>query len=309
MYTFDWLAKQADMRPDKCALIDAATDRSFTYAEFHLRASRFAEFLRDEWQVRPGERVALLANNSSDYFEILWGCAKVGADPGLPQLAARRARARVDDARLVAGRPDLRPALRGVRRRAQGAARARPHDDAGDRQAPAGEWAYEGALAHASGKPSSCPRAASTTSGTSSTPGGTTGRSKGVLQTFGMVFYNALNIGLKIDLTSRGRDAEPAAVLPHRRPQHVTNPPSTSAARPSSSAPSSRPRRCGCSRPRPPSSSASRPSICSSASTRTSSSTDLSQRAVVGSRRRADPNQPAAALPADGASTSALALA
>ena len=78
MYTFDWLAKQAEMRPDKVALIDVATDRSFTYAEFHLRASRFAEFLRDEWRVRPGERVALLANNSSDYFEILWGCAKAG---------------------------------------------------------------------------------------------------------------------------------------------------------------------------------------------------------------------------------------
>ena len=79
MYTFDWLAKQADMRPDKCALIDAATGRSYTYADFHLRASRFAEFLRDEWRVQPGERIALLAPNSSDYFEILWGCAKMGA--------------------------------------------------------------------------------------------------------------------------------------------------------------------------------------------------------------------------------------
>src|SRR5512143_3122165 len=79
MYTFDWLAKRADMRPEKIALIDAATDRCFTYADFHLRASRFAEFLRDEWRIQPGERVALLANNSSDYFEMLWGCAKIGA--------------------------------------------------------------------------------------------------------------------------------------------------------------------------------------------------------------------------------------
>ena len=79
MYTFDWLAKQAEMRPDKPALIDAATDRCFTYAQFHLRASRFAEFVRDEWRVQPGERIALLANNSSDYFEMLYGCAKIGA--------------------------------------------------------------------------------------------------------------------------------------------------------------------------------------------------------------------------------------
>jgi len=78
MYTFDWLAKQADIRPDKIALVDATTNRRYTYTEFHLRASRLAEFLRDEWRVQPGERVALLAQNSSDYFEILWGCAKAG---------------------------------------------------------------------------------------------------------------------------------------------------------------------------------------------------------------------------------------
>src|SRR5690606_2276857 len=36
----------------------------------------FAEFVRNEWGLGPGDRVALLAHNSSDYFEILWGCAK-----------------------------------------------------------------------------------------------------------------------------------------------------------------------------------------------------------------------------------------
>ena len=76
MYTFDWLAKQADLRPDKTALVDAATGRRFTYPQFHGRAGRFAEFVRREWRLAPGERVALLAPNSSDYFEILWGCAK-----------------------------------------------------------------------------------------------------------------------------------------------------------------------------------------------------------------------------------------
>ena len=91
MYTFDWLAKQADMRPDKCALIDAATDRHFTYAEFHLRASRFAEFLRDEWRVRPGERDSAAGEQLLRLLRDPVGLRQGRRDPGLPQLAARRA--------------------------------------------------------------------------------------------------------------------------------------------------------------------------------------------------------------------------
>ena len=40
MYTFDWLAKQAELRPDKTALVDAATGRRFTYPQFHERAGQ-----------------------------------------------------------------------------------------------------------------------------------------------------------------------------------------------------------------------------------------------------------------------------
>ena len=204
MYTFDWLAKQADMRPDKFALIDAATDRRFTYAEFHLRASRFAEFLRDEWRVRPGERVALLANNSSDYFEMLWGCAKAGvilvclnwrlAVPELEQMMRDSTPvALIYDPPFAASAAALRERL-GLDRMMTLAAPG---------QAPEGEWAYETALAHASGKPIVMPPRSLDEVWHILYTGGTTGRSKGVLQTFGMVFYNAVNMGLKIDLTSQ----------------------------------------------------------------------------------------------------------
>ncbi len=36
-------------------------------------------FLRDRLGIRPGDRVSILAQNSSDYFEVLFGCAKMGA--------------------------------------------------------------------------------------------------------------------------------------------------------------------------------------------------------------------------------------
>ncbi|MFQ5435126.1 MAG: AMP-binding protein, partial [Anaerolineae bacterium] len=79
MYTFDWLAKQATLIPDKTAVIDAATNRKYTYAEFHLLAGAVAEFLQDIWGIQKGDRVALLAHNSSDYMAIKYGCAKIGA--------------------------------------------------------------------------------------------------------------------------------------------------------------------------------------------------------------------------------------
>ena len=107
MYTFDWLAKQAELRTDKIALIDAATNRRYTYAEFHLRASRFAEFLRDEWKIQHGDRVTLLAHNSSDYFRDVVRLREDWRDSSLHELATGRARTRIHHARLDAGGADL----------------------------------------------------------------------------------------------------------------------------------------------------------------------------------------------------------
>ncbi len=201
MYTFDWLAKQADFRPDKTALVDAATGRRFTYPEFHLRASRFAEFVRRDWGLSPGDRVALLAHNSSDYFEILWGCAKAEvllvclnwrlAVPELEFiLADSTPTALIYDPAFTAQAQALKERT-GISRVIALGSEPQP-----------GETAYEAALASASGNPVVMrPRGLDEPWHLLYTAG-TTGRSKGVLQTFGMVFYNALNIGLPTNLTS-----------------------------------------------------------------------------------------------------------
>jgi fatty-acyl-CoA synthase len=201
MYTFDWLAKQADLRPDKTALVDAATGRRYTYPEFHLRASRFAEFVRQDWRLSPGDRVALLAHNSSDYFEILWGCAK--AEVLLVclnwRLAAPELAAICHDATPAAliYDPAFRDAAQALRQEFN-LSRVISLDST----AEAGEATYEDALASASGRPVVMrPRGLDEPWHLLYTAG-TTGKAKGVIQTFGMVFYNALNIGLPIDLTS-----------------------------------------------------------------------------------------------------------
>lgn len=201
MYTFDWLAKQADFRPDKVALVDAATGRRFTYPEFNPRASRFAEFVRDEWSLAPGDRIALLAHNSSDYFEILWGCAKAEV-----MLVCLNWRLAVPELEFIFQDatptgfiydPAFAEAARELKRRT-GITKV----IALDSQAPPEDITYEDALASSSGRPIVMrPRGLDEPWHLLYTAG-TTGRSKGVLQTFGMVFYNALNIGLPIDLTS-----------------------------------------------------------------------------------------------------------
>ena len=202
MFTFDWLAKRAQLSPDKPALIDTATGRRYTYAQFHERASRLGEFLRDEWAIRPGDRVAILAPNSTDYFEALYACAKVGAILVCLnwRLAVPELEAIVHDSAPRALIYD--PQFAGAAHALLGHTSIEHLICVGD-TSPDGEWAYEMALSQASGQPIVMPPRGLDEVWHILYTAGTTGRSKGVLQTFGMVLYNALNIGLGIDLTSQ----------------------------------------------------------------------------------------------------------
>ncbi len=202
MFTLDWLAKRAELTPNKLALVDAATGRQFTYAQFHERASRFAEFLRDEWQVGAGERVAILAPNCAEIFETLYGCAKVGAIlvPLNWRLALPELEFIMRDAASCALIYDLQFAevARVLIERTGVKAQMALGEDALE-----GKWAYERALEQASGTPVVMPPRPLSDVWHILYTAGTTGRPKGVIQTFGMVFYNAVNIGMAIDLTSQ----------------------------------------------------------------------------------------------------------
>ncbi len=197
MTFYDWLAKQANLRPNAVALVDTASGRSFTYEEFNLRASRFARFLRKEWGLRPGERVALLAPNSTDYFEILWGCAK--ADVILVCLNWRLA---VPELAFILR--DSTPSALITAVEFEDAARELS-DLLQFKHQLTIETGYEPALSSTDPEPLTMPPRAYDDIWHILYTSGTTGRPKGVLQTFGMVFYNALNIGLPMELTSRDR--------------------------------------------------------------------------------------------------------
>jgi fatty-acyl-CoA synthase len=74
----DITAKRAVLSPDAIAFEEVATGRVLTYAELDVRASRAASLLQKRG-IAPGDRVAILCRNRIAFFELLFGCAKLGA--------------------------------------------------------------------------------------------------------------------------------------------------------------------------------------------------------------------------------------
>ena len=75
---YDWVAHHANMRGQHTALIDLATQRRFTYAQMHDRVGRAAAAMRARG-VGKGDRVCILAANSTDMIETQFAAFRIGA--------------------------------------------------------------------------------------------------------------------------------------------------------------------------------------------------------------------------------------
>src|SRR5260370_24010055 len=76
---YDWIAHFGRRTPDKIAAVDLASQRRLTYAQFDARISRLATHLRDRLEVVRGDRVAVLALNTTDTLEVQFACGRIGA--------------------------------------------------------------------------------------------------------------------------------------------------------------------------------------------------------------------------------------
>jgi fatty-acyl-CoA synthase len=74
----DWVARRAVRRPAATALVDVATGARHTYRDLDRRVGARAAALAG-LGVSPGDRVALLGENSAAYLEWLFGAARLGA--------------------------------------------------------------------------------------------------------------------------------------------------------------------------------------------------------------------------------------
>ena len=96
---YDWIAHFGRRTPEKLAVVDLASERRLTYAQFDGRISRLAAHLRDRLKVARGDRVAVLALNTSDTLEVQFACGRLGAiflplntRLTVPELAVHRQR-------------------------------------------------------------------------------------------------------------------------------------------------------------------------------------------------------------------------
>ncbi|WP_455423721.1 acyl-CoA synthetase [Chloracidobacterium validum] len=101
----DWLARRAQLSPNRTALRDARDGYApVTYGAWFRRVNQTAHFLQQRLGVRPGDRVAVLARNCPAYLDIWFALGQLG---GILQnlnwrLSPRELATLVDDAAPVA---------------------------------------------------------------------------------------------------------------------------------------------------------------------------------------------------------------
>lgn len=74
----DWIEHHAYALPNKTAITELGSGRSFTYAQMHERVGRCAGMLRAKG-IKRGDRVGFLTLNSADTLEIIFACGRIGA--------------------------------------------------------------------------------------------------------------------------------------------------------------------------------------------------------------------------------------
>jgi fatty-acyl-CoA synthase len=185
---YDWIAHHGRRTPGKVAMVDLASGRRFTYAQFDARVSRLAGHLRNEFEVARGDRVAVLAQNATDILELQFACGRLGAVflPLNTRLTVPELRYIFDDAspRVMVHDGDLAETALAVARLCKLEATLRLGDGG----------SYEAGIEAA--KPLD-PIEIVGLDDISSVmyTSGTTGKPKGAIITHGMTFWNCVNLG------------------------------------------------------------------------------------------------------------------
>ncbi len=78
-FELDWLKQWNLYSPNAVAIKDGDTGREVTYAQFYAAACAGAAFLKSQFQVQPGDRVAVLSTNELEYVFLFFALQRLGA--------------------------------------------------------------------------------------------------------------------------------------------------------------------------------------------------------------------------------------
>ncbi len=81
MYNFqtDWLNKWAEYTPGRMILREHNSNVEWSYSDFNSRTNALAIYLRDELKIIRGERIAVYSKNRAEYVLLFFACVKIGA--------------------------------------------------------------------------------------------------------------------------------------------------------------------------------------------------------------------------------------
>ena len=188
---YDWIAHHAGRRPRQLAINDLQTHRKFTYADLDRRTNQLAAALAARG-VGKGDRVALLAPNCAEYFELQFATGRLGAI-----MLPLNWRLTVPELEYILG--DSTPKLLVHDKSfAQAAAALSKNLLEIDHERP--DSAYERALLSKAAVPAALALTHDDIAMVMHTSG-TTGHPKGAIITHGMVFWNCVNLGIPALIT------------------------------------------------------------------------------------------------------------
>jgi fatty-acyl-CoA synthase len=185
---YDWITHFGRRTPHKLAVVDLGSGRQFSYAEFDARISRLAAHLRDRLRVGRGDRVAVLAMNTTDTLEVQFACGRLGA-----VFLPLNTRLTVPELQYIVG--DAAPSLMiHDAELAEVALAVAKLCKVSSTLLLGSAGPYEAAIASA--KPLDKPEVVTLDDvSTIMYTSGTTGQPKGAIITHGMTFWNCVNLG------------------------------------------------------------------------------------------------------------------
>ncbi len=203
---YDWTAYHAGVRGSKVAIVDLDTQEEVTYGTLDDRANRLGEWMQSKGVVK-GDRVAVLTPNCPEVFEVEFACSKVGAI-----CIPLNWRLTVPELQYILG--DSTPSLliydasfAETAEQLIGLCHVSNHLQVDAEDAAS---SYRQALQSVTGQyqPVECTHDDVAMIMYTS---GTTGHPKGAMITFGMNFYNAVNLGIPSNINA---DTVQLVVLP-----------------------------------------------------------------------------------------------